>query len=150
MPSSWSGVLETSSKVLEFLSRHTVHIKHKGIKFQMCEWCFPNQFRHPNNKSTTRLGRTQWIWKEAKTKFQSFWTTLQCSNKWSTVSPSQRHIQYHPAIVYPLRIRLSQVKIRSQATVQIKNATRGGALAIQMLFQWKLTPNLSLIKTPKV
>ena len=65
---------------------------------------------------------------------------LQCNNKWSTVSPSHRHIQHHPAIVYPLCIRLSLVRIRPQAAVQIKKATLGRALTAQILFQGKLTP----------
>ena len=144
LPRSWSGELDISSKILKFLSRHTVHIRHIGIKFQMWEWCLPNQLYHLNNKSTTCLGRTQWMRKETKTKFQSFWAALQCNNKWSTISPSQRHIQYHPAIVCPHRIRLSQVKMRPKAVVQIKNATLGGALTRQMLFQGNLTPLLSI------
>ena len=137
LPRSWFGELDISSKVLEFLSRHTVHIRHIGIKFQMWEWWLPNQLYHPNNKSTTCLGRIQWTRKETKTKFQSFWAALQCNNKWSIVFPSQQHIQHHLAIVYPSRMRLSQVKMQPQATVQIKNATLGGALTRQMLFQSK-------------
>ena len=65
---------------------------------------------------------------------------LQCNNKWSTVSPSHWHIQHHPAIVYPLRIRLSLVRIRPQAAIQIKKVTLGGALTTQILFQGKLNP----------
>ncbi len=37
-------------KVLEFLSRHTIHIKQWGTKFHMLDWCLPNQFLHPNKK----------------------------------------------------------------------------------------------------
>jgi hypothetical protein len=49
-PRSWSVDFITSSKVLEFLSRHTVHIKQWGTKFHMLDWCLPNQFLHPNKK----------------------------------------------------------------------------------------------------
>ena len=50
VPRSWSGELDKSSKVLKFLSRHTVHIRHIGIKFQMWEWCLPNQLYHCGKK----------------------------------------------------------------------------------------------------
>ena len=70
VPRSWSGELDKSSKVLKFLSRHTVHMRHNGIKFQMWEWCLPNQLCHPNSKSAKPLTCNQmknkkWSWKKA-------------------------------------------------------------------------------------
>ena len=109
---SWSADLLVSSNVQAFLSCQTDHIRHSGTKFQTLDWCFPNQFLHPNNKSTTRCSKTHWIPKAVKTKFQSTWTKAQCNNRWSTVSPSKQHILHHSIIVYPRRMRLSQVRIR--------------------------------------
>jgi hypothetical protein len=36
---SWSVEHSTSSKVLLLCSSHTVHIKQRGAKFQISEWC---------------------------------------------------------------------------------------------------------------
>lgn len=59
--------LSKSSIVRRLCSHQTVHIKHKGTKVQTSEECFPNQFPHPNKRSTTHPGNTHWIQKKRNT-----------------------------------------------------------------------------------
>jgi len=42
---------------------HTVHIKHKGVKFQTLEEYLPNQFLHQLRSSNTVFGINQWTHK---------------------------------------------------------------------------------------
>ena len=139
----WSVVHSMSSKVLLLRSSQTVHIKQRGAKFQISKWCFPNQLCHPNNKSFTLRGMTQLTWNERKRKLHNICETGQCNKRWSTVPPLEQHRQHRLTIVYPLRIRLSQVRIFPQVAVQIKKETQGGALAAQMTFQGNGTPGLT-------
>ena len=39
---NWSSKLFMSSNVLQFLSLHKHHIKHRGAKFQILDKCFPS------------------------------------------------------------------------------------------------------------
>jgi hypothetical protein len=48
-----------SSKIRLFLSLQIVHIRQEGIKFQIPEDLFPNQFYQPKSKSGTCDGITQ-------------------------------------------------------------------------------------------
>jgi len=90
--SNWSSDLSKSSKVHRLRSFQIHHIKHNRTKFQMLDECFHNQFHLPKRKSTTDLERTHRISKVLKTKLHKRWAFPQCSNKWSIVSPQQRHM----------------------------------------------------------
>ncbi len=68
---SWSVEHSASSKVRRLHSSHTIHIRQRGAKFQISEWCFPNQLRHPNNKSFTLRGITQLTWNQRKRKLRN-------------------------------------------------------------------------------
>ena len=107
---SW---LSRSSHVRRLHSRHNVHIKHNGTKFQIFEECFSSQLLHPNNISITLPSTTQKRPKDLKTKLHSTTAIGQCKRRCSAVSPLQRHKQHHPTSVYPHLIRLSQVRILS-------------------------------------
>ena len=76
---SWSIEHCVSSKILLLRSSHTIHIKQRGAKFQISEWCFPNQLHHPKNKSFTIRGTTQVTWNERKRKLHStYFRTNKC------------------------------------------------------------------------
>ncbi len=93
-PFSWSIDLAWSSNAQLLRSVQIVHIKHKGTRFQTPELCFPNQFLHPNNRSTTLPTITHWIPKDWNTKLHNSYATLQCNKRWSTISPLRRHMQH--------------------------------------------------------
>ena len=112
--------LDTSSKVRWLRSFHIIHIKHKGTRFRISEECRPNPFHLLNNKSTTfpkSTQRTPKVWKIQLHKTPATW---QCNRRWLTVSPLHRHMQHQLVKVYPLLLRLSQVRILSHAAVQTK------------------------------
>lgn len=117
---SWLSEHSLSSKIRWLRSHHMVHIKHRGTRFQTTEECFPNQFRQPRNRSTTRPGNNQNTPNERKTKSHNMAARGQWSNKWSTVSSLHQHIQHHPAKPYSCRIRLSHQRISLQAAHQPK------------------------------
>ena len=137
---SWSVEHSRSSKVLLLRTNQIFRIRQWGARFQISEWCFPNQLRHPDNKSFTLRGISQLTWNERKRKFHTTCATGQWRRRWSTVSPLEQHKQQRFTIAYPLRIRLSQVRILPQVAIQIKKETRGEALAAQMPFQGNNTP----------
>ena len=124
----------TLSKTWLLRSHHIVQSKQAGIKFQILEWCFPNQFLQPNSKFETLLGRTHIMPIERNTKLHKPLVNEQCNNKWLVDSPEQQHKQHHPAKWYPLRIRLSIVKILSHVADQTKNATQRGICTLQVAF----------------
>ena len=121
--SSWSLQLSKSSKVRWLRSLQIHHCRHNGTKFQNFEECFPNQFHQPKSKFETVLAKTHKIPKEWKKKFHNQWVISQWSSKWSTVSPQQQHIIHRSTKSKPLSLKLSPVKILSQATVQTKKET---------------------------
>lgn len=49
------------------LSHHSVRIKHNITIFQICEYCLPNQFHHPNKRPLTIPGSTHGSPKVRKT-----------------------------------------------------------------------------------
>ena len=113
---SWPKECSIFSKVGLFLSHHKDHITHKGARFQTSEECFPNQFLHP-----AKATRNHQIYsKNRKIKLQISLATWQSNKRWSTVSPLHLHIQHHPIVTIPRRLRLSQVIILPQATIQTK------------------------------
>ena len=132
-----SLAVSTLSNVRLFRSFHTVHMRHKWTTFQISEECFPNQFHHPHNKSTTAPGKTQWIPKVARRLPHNPNTVSQCSNKWATVSPLHLHIQHQLTKHTPLLRRLSWVKILPQAAIHTKKNTLLRAFKHQMLFHGK-------------
>ena len=136
----WSNELALSSKIQLLRSLQIVHIKHKGTKIPDTQQVFPKPIPPPDNRSNTLLAITHCVPKDRKTKLHNSKATLKYSKRWSTVSPSQWHIQHHPAIAYPLRIKLSKMRILPQATVQTKNETLWGALTAQTLLQGNHTP----------
>lgn len=105
-------------------------LKNTSIPFTPKELCFPNQLLQPNNSSGIFPGKTHWIPKEQKTKPHNPNTWGQCNNKWFIVSPSHRHIQHQTANWYPLRIRLTKIKILPQVAIHAKKETRLGALRL--------------------
>ena len=92
--SNWSSNLSKSSKVRGLRSLQMHHIKHHRAKFQMLDECFSNQFHQPKRKSVNDLERTHETPKVLKTKLHKRWAFPQCSNKWSTIFPQQRHMTH--------------------------------------------------------
>lgn len=119
--------ISKSSNVQQLHSHHSVHIKHSGTRFQTCEDCLPNQFHHWNKRSVTILGNTHESPKVQKTQLHNLNAKLQCSKRCSTISPLQRHMQYHPTKVCPLLMRLSEVRIFPHSTVPSKKENLLGA-----------------------
>ena len=78
-----------------------------------------NQFSHPNKRSATDLGTTQWIPNVAKATHHKPQATSQSSSKWFIISPLLRHIQHQPTSENPLLIRLSWLRILPQAASKI-------------------------------
>ena len=48
---------------------------------------YPNQFLHPKSKSTTLVSTSQWNLNNINTKNHNSLATLQCINRWTTISP---------------------------------------------------------------
>ena len=49
--SNWALDVSSSSKIWLFHSNHNSHIKHNGMKFQISDEWFPNEFLDPNKRS---------------------------------------------------------------------------------------------------
>ena len=86
--------LSLSSNVRSFLSLQMHHIKQWGIAFQISMFqCQPNPPCQQANKSTTRLGITQWILNKAKITSHNFFAYEQWRRR-STDSPSALNQPY--------------------------------------------------------
>ena len=80
--------------------------------------------------------------KRSKDKAPQPMSPLQCSNKWSTVSP-QQHMMHQSTKLKPLFCKLSPIRILSQAVVHSKKETRRRCLdlsyvqaSICLLCEW--------------
>ncbi len=127
------------SKVRLFRSHHKVQRRQRGTMFQILDWTFPKPLYQPNKRSRTQPGSTHVMPNFWNTKLHSPTALSQWIRRWLMVSPSRWHIQHHPASWYPLRIRLSTVKILPHTADQTKKETLFGAWTPQMAFQGKVT-----------
>ena len=83
---SWSSNLSIPSKVCYYIPP-ILYIKHNKVRFQTSEEFFPNQFLHPQDRSTTIDSNTQWAPYSLINSLHKTYATSQWSNNWSTVSP---------------------------------------------------------------
>ena len=134
---NWTTVFLSSSKDRWFCLVQMVHNKQPETKFQISELCFPSQWYQQNSKSTTKPGMTQLIPNSYSIYIHKEWAIGQKSNRWSTDSALQQHIQQWFAKGRPRSIRLSRVRIWPWAVVHMKKATLLGTLTFQMPFQGK-------------
>jgi hypothetical protein len=130
--------LEESSKHLRFRSLQIHHIIQRGTIFQTTA-LLDRPLDHQLVKSSlTKPGITQQRPNRSKKAFHKALATPQWRRRWSTDSPSDSQSQHLFTTTKPLLLRLSTVRIFPNAAVQAKNATLGGALDRQMLFQGKM------------
>ena len=108
---NWTTVFPLSSKERQFHSVQIIHIKQPGTKFQISELCFPSQCYQQNNKSATEPGMTQSIPNNWSIYVHKEWAIGQKSNRWSTNSALQQHMQQRFAKGRPRSIRFSKVRI---------------------------------------
>ena len=90
-----------------------VHNKQPETKFQISELYFPSQLYQQNNKSTIEPSMTQSIPNSRSIYIYKEWAIRQKSNKWSTDSALQQHIQQ----------RFSQRVTTKHKVIQDKNPT---------------------------
>ena len=118
------------SKLLEFRSRQIHHIKQCGTNLQItilrCHLILQDQ---QSNKSTTLCGITQQTPNKQKIILHISKAIGQWRRRWSTDSPHLLHIKHHSRTTRCLFWRLSIIRILPKATVQEKNATRGGTIS---------------------
>ena len=111
----WEDLHSTSSKICRFRSLHLVHIKHKGIGFQISE-VGPRPC-HPHNKSRTFSCKTHWTPNILKIKLHNSKAMLQWIKRWSTVSLLQWHIQHQLTIEKNILMRFLAVRIFLRAAI---------------------------------
>ena len=100
-----------SSKSRAFRSRHKHQSTQWGIIFQTKAWSWwPNCPNQQEKKSSTDLGITHWTPNKPKTKDQRSAAIEQWRKRWSTLSPSLRHIQHQFGMMKPRFCRLSNVR----------------------------------------
>ena len=104
----WEDLHSTSSKICRFRSLHLVHIKHKGIRFQISE--VGPRPRHPHNKSRTFSCKTHWTPNILKIKLHNSKAMVQWIKRWSTVSLLQWHIQHQLTIEKNILMRFLVVR----------------------------------------
>ena len=113
--------LSVPSKIRAFLSRQMPHIKQWGIMFQTTPFlCLLNLTGQLDKSSITPLSITKCTPKRVNTMHHNSLATGQHKSKWLVVSPALLHIQ-HQLITRSQRFcKLSFVKIRPNAAVQMK------------------------------
>ena len=80
----WEDVHSTFSKIRRFCPLHVVHVKHKGIRFQIFK--FGPRHRHPHNKSKTFFSKTHLTPNILKIKLHNSKSMLQQIKRWFIVS----------------------------------------------------------------
>ena len=117
-----------------FLSFQTVQNIHKGIIYQAFLWVFPTKAPcHPRRVFFTEQERIQVTPKREKRRFHIIRVFAQWGRRWSTVSTSERHKKHLFANECPPPWSWSKVKTFPQEASQVKKATLGGALDLQIL-----------------
>ena len=84
---NWADMQSSYSKVCQFFSLQMVHIKHKGVIFQISE--LGSLLCHPHNKSKTFSGNTHWTPNILNIKLHNSRATLQWIKRLSTIFPLQ-------------------------------------------------------------
>ena len=80
---NWADMQSSYSKVCQFFSLQMVHIKHKGVIFQISE--LGSLLCHPHNKSKTFSGNTHWTPNILNIKLHNSQATLQWIKRLSTI-----------------------------------------------------------------
>ena len=143
IPLSSIKFFSSPSKFLQFLSRQIHHNKQSGIiSHSFLTLVLLQEDPQLANSSIIPHGITHWIPKILKIKFHISLAAKQCKKRWEIDSPFFLHIQHQSSTITRRLRKLYVVRIQPKAATQTKNATQGGALVFQILFQGTQRPIL--------